>query len=189
MKLTSYAHLYHIHKSPVAKAIRVIIFLALLIWIGLSWQYKLSLSLPIFFLSCFLMTEVFYWYKVKRTVPKLVVSKNNKNVYESFTLHALDVALFSKNTKGLLKILTAKKYVRFILKKANIQITEIPIIDISFNEIAKKAFDIVEELDGSFITMMDLLVAYLLITEPQTQFLFNKHLREEDMMHILLGSL
>ena len=63
---------------------------------------------------------------------------------------------------------------QFILHKANISDSEVAIIDIDKKDLVREAEDIVRDIEGHFITRVDLFVAYLILTEPTTRLLFNK---------------
>jgi len=186
MSLLSYATIYHTYKHPVTFLVRVCFLIFVLFLIAGGFYTHTVPKGPLFFFSLFLMTEVVFRFKVLRTSPKVTVEQNSgRDLYESFTFQALDVFLFSQNAKGIIQELTKKSHVRFMMQKANISRDEIPIVMVTKDILAQKAFTLVKDVGGEYVTQLDLFVAYLLISEPQTKYLFQKHVREEDMVYIL----
>jgi ATP-dependent Clp protease ATP-binding subunit ClpC len=132
------------------------------------------------------MAETMYRFKITKTQPRVQVQKEAvEYVYESFTLQALDAFLFAKHAHAIVQSLIRKKTVQFIMHKANISAQDIQEFPITREELAQKAYQITSELDGKFVTSMDLFIAYLFLTEPKTTMLFKKHVKFEDMLHIL----
>ena len=184
--LLRYALLYHAYKLPIMQVVRLAIFLILLFFFGFGVMQGVFPRIPLVLLSVFFMAEIIYKFKVMKTQPKVQVQKDNVDyVYESFTLQALDAFLFAKNAHAIITSLTKKKTIQFIMHKANISLQELQEFPITREELAQKAYQITVELDGKFVTSMDLFVAYLMLTESKTALLFNKHLKSEDLMHIL----
>lgn len=185
VSLLAYATLYHWYKLPASRVIRVLFLLSTSFLVFQGVQLHSFPRIPLFFLSSFLIGEVIYRYKIRIAQPKLPVVNNKKNVYESFTLQSLDSFFFAHSMKEVIKQLLTKKHIQFIFTKAHINVNELPVMEIGKEQIAKKAFEVVLDLHGDFITRMDLFVAYLLLIEPQTRLLFGKHVKEEELLHIL----
>lgn len=186
MSLLSYATIYHTYKHPLTSVIRFIFVIFILGLIADGFYHNTLPKGPLFLFSTFVMSEVLFRYKVMRTTPKISVSKNiGKDIDESFTFQALDIFLFSHDSVAMVKELIKKTHVKFIMQKANISKEDIPKIVISKEEIAQKAYDLVKNLHGDFITRLDLFIAYLLLIEPETKYLFNKHLKPDDLLYIL----
>ena len=99
-------------------------------------------------------------------------------------IDALAIFLNSKNTAELVNNLLKKYRGEFVLKKANIDKSELKFIEIDKNSILQKATEFVLKLDGLSIRTSDLLIAYLLLSEGQTKLLLNKDLKEEDLLNI-----
>jgi ATP-dependent Clp protease ATP-binding subunit ClpC len=140
---------------------------------------------PLFFISLFLMTEIIYHFKICKVTPNVPVINSGSNIYTSFTLHALNSFYFANDVNHAIRNLIKEKSVQFILQKSNILSSELPKTNIVKQDIAKKALSLVENLQGTFITRMDIFAAYLLLTEQNSHLLFSKHLKEDEFMHIL----
>jgi len=187
MSLLTYAALYHTYKLPVSRFLRVLFVLVMSAFIIVDISLKHTLPKgPIFFLSVFFMAEVIYRFKVLKTTPKVSVNQNNTtDVYKSFTLQAINCLFFAKNMQQVLKNLNNTQSVQFLLRKANISFEELSQKNITREQIAQKAFELVKSLEAEYVTRMDLFAAYILLTEPQTQLLFKKHIKPEEFLYIL----
>ncbi|MCL5432750.1 MAG: ATP-dependent Clp protease ATP-binding subunit [Patescibacteria group bacterium] len=137
-------------------------------------------------LSFFLISEIFFRFKIAKYKPSTPVLENNgKNLLKSFTLEALDALYSSRKTIFVVKTLLHKKQIRFILQKSDLKKNEIPLIEVPKEELIESAFELVRSFNGKFVTTMDFFVAYLLIIEPQAKILFRKNLKKEELLHIL----
>lgn len=183
MKL--YAYLYHAYNLFVSIMLRAIIFIASVTFIIEDIHNHIFPKLPLFILSIFLMGEVVYWFKFKKTIPKLNIDKNTGDLEDSCTLQAIDSLIFSKSGFKMAQSLAKKKDIQFLLLKSNIVKAEIPENNISKEEILKQAAELVKELGGQFITTLDLCAAYLLLAEPEAKLLFAKHIKQEEFIHLL----
>ncbi len=185
-----YARVYSFYNNFWIKILRAGIFIWLISLIYLSLSFKFSLTTasktPIFFLSVLLMWEIFYFFKVSRTLPPLLVKDNDKkNIYDSFTLEVLNVFLSFSNAINIIKILLHKPQIKFILRKGDIPEKNISVIEVSKEALANLAFDNCKNMKGKYVTTMDVFVAYLLLTEDRTKVLFNRALKKEELMNIL----
>lgn len=186
MSLLTYAMLYHSYKMPISKIVRIIFVVSIIGIILLLLSQRIMPRFPLFLLSVFLIGETLYHFKVMKIKPQITVQQNNgHDISSSFTLQAIDAFFFAPSSAGVIKALLQKSSVQFILHKANIQPSELQFFDVGKENIAKKAFDIVKALDGQFVTQMDIVVAYFLLTEQQTQLLLKKNLKPEELLHIL----
>lgn len=169
------AKLYSFYQSTLVRVVRISLLLFLL-WLTVN-GFVASLSL-------FFMLEVFFRFKIARTAPLRKLSENDGNdVYASFTLQAL--ASLSGSTKEAIKHLLCQKQIQFMLQKANIAQKELPILEVSKEELGNLAFAISRHVKGTFVTTMDLFASYLSLIEPQTKLLFTKELKEEEFLYIL----
>lgn len=172
------ARFYSLYTSIFGKVIRLFIFV-FLFWLFLNNPQRF------FWLSVFLMVEVFFHFKIARNTPKFAVRDNPKNIYDSFSLKAFSFFISSKTSIGILKSFLSQPQIRFILRKADISEKEIKFLEISKELLGKLAFENAKLLNGKFVTTMDLFVSYLIFTEDQTKLLFNKKLKKEELLDIL----
>ncbi len=188
--MIGYARIHSLYSRLSAKILRLVFFgwLLVLIYLSLSFNFSLTVSskIPIFFLSIFLMWEIFFHFKIARILPPLLIKDNNsRNVYDSFTIEALSIFVSFGGTKEIIKALLKKPQVMFILRKGNFLEKEISLIDIPKVSLANLAFENGKNMNGKYVTTMDIFTAYLLITEEETKALFKKELNKEEMMQIL----
>ena len=188
--MRQYAKLYSLYNRLSAKLLRIIIsgWLIVLIYLSLSFNFSLTTAskIPIFFVSIFLMQEIFFHFKIARILPPLLVKDNDtRNVYDSFTIEALSVFVNSPGTKDIIKTLLKKPQVEFILQKGNFLEKDITLIDIPKESLANLAFENCKNMNSKYVTTMDIFTAYLLLTEEETKILFKKELKKEELMHIL----
>jgi ATP-dependent Clp protease ATP-binding subunit ClpA len=136
-------------------------------------------------LSVFIMAEILYAYKVRKTSPPVTVSDNRSNPYLSFTYQALDALFFARKIEDSVRLLLTKKHVRFILAKAHITPGEIPLLSVEKETVARYSLDIVRHVGGKYVTRMDIFIAYLFLIEEQTKLLVSHHIHPDEMLHIL----
>lgn len=180
------AKLYSFYQSTLIRVVRISLLLFLL-WLTVNGIVEQEPSkTAIASLSLLLMFEVFFRFKIARTTPLRKLSENDgKDVYASFTLQTLASLLSGKSTKQVIKHLLRQNQIQFMLRKANIAKKELPILEVSKEELVNLAFAISRHVNGTFVTTMDLFAAYLSLIEGQTKLLFTKELKEEEFLHIL----
>ncbi len=186
--MIGYARIYNFYTTNIIRLLRFVIFIFLL-WstyqsVSNSFFLSASSRISIFLLSVFLILEVFFRFKISRLTPRVSISENEgKNIYTSFTFKSLYV--FLGKTTSIIKLLLKEKSSLFILEKSDIRQNEVSLIDISKEDLGAYSLEVSKNLKGKFVTTMDILVSYLLLTEDKTKLLFNKNLKKEELMHIL----
>ena len=153
--------------------VRSLVFLGMLGILGVYAEAKIV----IVFLAWFLMFETYFHFKFSRLSPLFT--------QDSCTLQALSVILSSKHTVSLLAKLSKFTSVQFILKRINAKLLEIPVVDVSKDELLRQSFEVVREVNGSYITPADLFAAYLIYIEQEKRFLFSKDLKMEEFLNIV----
>ncbi len=145
-------------------------------------------NLPFFLISFYLIFEIFISFKLGRMLPRVIVLENQgKDILESLTIRCLGIWAH-KNLAHVLKGLLKTKSVNFILGKINTTSGEIKFLELSKEDLLKEAFNIAKEIKVKYITTSDIFVAYLLLTEDKTKFLFNKKIKREEILQILYWS-
>lgn len=185
--MLDYARFYYLYNSVFTKAARIIIFVALGIAV-LSFTLKQeSFNTSLFLFSIFLMFETFFHFKLAKVAPKKItkVTKDNLPILESFTLEAIKPFVDDGSIEKTIKFLLNKMQVVFILEKASIDKKEIGFVDIDKNTLAEASFQTAQKLNARYVTTMDVLASYLLLSEGTTKLLFNKNLKKDDLLNIL----
>lgn len=180
MKL--YAKFYHFYRTALMRTIRLIVFsLLLFVIVHQMSNQALSSGTQVLF-NMFLMLEIFFHYKIARVLPSVTVNENKgDDIFQSFTLPALTGFVSFHNSTTIIKKLFLKPQIQTFFQKANIAKNEMVFLEVDKNELAKKAFGITKSYQGRFVTTIDVVLAYLFLTEHETKLFFKKKLKNEDI--------
>ncbi len=184
--MKEFASIYFWYEKFIVKILRICIFAFFFFFsiFGIVNHTYPNFALFAFFL--YLMVEIFFIYKVSRLTPELEVTNNNSDPLNSFTIHALGIFNSYSKTSDLVRELLKLPQVSFILAKTDGVNKEVTFLDVDKKELSDNAFKLSKELNGKFVTTMDLFVAYVFLTEEKTKFIFNKKLKPQDIKNILL---
>lgn len=179
------ARIYYVYQTAPARLFRLILASILVGGLMMDIYHGLFPRISLFFLSLFLMVEVFFHFKLGKTRPTLPLSENDRHFLFSLTWPAFCAYVNSVSTEKFMQTLLSQKSAQFILEKAEITPQEVTVASLTKDEIVTYAARIAKELRGTYITTMDLIVAALLLTEEQTKLLFSKQLKPSSFLHIL----
>lgn len=172
------------YNSLVVNLIKLV-FINLVLFVGFIQIINGDIPrISIFLISIFLIIDTFIRYGIGNIAPEIKLSENSKDKFDSFTKQALESVLLKKNSKEFLDYVSKFSEAKFVLEKAVINRKELPAKDISLADLSNKAFEVSQKINGKYVTTGDLITAYLLITEPETSLLFNKQLKEDDILNI-----
>lgn len=182
--MIEYVKIYHFYRGALLRTIRLIFF-SLLFYLELNqFAQDASVKMSLFFFNLFVMFEVFFHFGISRVNPKIVVGKNNGNIFNSFTLQALSPFVSEHTTSRIIKKLIKHPQVKLFMQKANIAKKDLIYVDMDIDLLAKSAFDTTNTFKGKFVTTNDIFVAYLLLIEKEKKLLFAKQLKSEDLYNI-----
>ncbi len=184
--MKQFAFFHYLYNSLFFKAIRLIIFSLLLFLTVYAMFLKVYPNIFITLFSFFLFVEIFFVYHVSKLLPQKAVSENTQDPLNSFTLDALGIFKSKKTSENLIKNLLNLPSINFILNKADLTSKDVMLVSIDTKILASKSLEVARGVNGKYVTSMDIFVAYLILTEDKTKFLFNKKLKEEDIKNILL---
>lgn len=180
-----------IHSSIAFLIVRVAIINLLFILVAILLVSGSNPKIPLFFLSIFLIIEIFIKYGIGKISPSVYVTENTGDLpagkagkYESFTKEALLSVLHKKKTSDFLNYVLKFPQAQFILKKSAIERKELIEKELNLADLANSAFELARKQKGKYVTSADLITAYLFSTEPETKLLFNKELKEQDLLNI-----
>lgn len=141
----------------------------------------------LFWLSSFLILEVFFRFKISRVRPRIIVAENDgKNISESVSLKALIILDSSRNSQEIVKKLSKLKSIKFVLEKSEINIIgENEFVDLDKEEIIRGGFGVAKILKGKFVTPLDIFASIILLAEDKSKFLFSKELKKEEFLQII----
>lgn len=184
--MKQFALFYYWYEKLLFKILRIFAFTLLFVFSVQGLINKTYPNFPLFIFSLYLMLEVFVSQKIGKLLPEKEVIINSSNPLDSFTLEALGIFNSNSNSTGIVKALLNLLQVNFILSKTDGVDKEVQILEVDKKVLADKALQLTKEINGKFITTMDLFTAYLLLTEVKSKFLFAKKLKEEDIKNILM---
>lgn len=181
-----YARVYHFYRTALVRTIRLFLFSLLLFLIVYQVSNGYLASGAQFLFNVFLMIEIFFHYKISRVTPSVPVIKNKgDDMFQSFTLPALyGFVSFPKSTTIIKKLLGTPQ-IQMLFQKANIAKADLVFPEVTKEELAKKAFGITKSFQGTFVTTIDVFLAYLFLTEHENKLFFKKKLKNEDIETIV----
>lgn len=188
--MINYVKFYNFYKTNLVRSLRFLIFV-ILIWltyqnISNSFFPSVSSRMSIFLLSLFLISEVFFRFKISRITPKVLITENDGgDIYKSFTFKNLSIFLKSDKMSSIVQEFLEEKACLFILEKTDIKKDEVPQLFLPKEKVGPYAFEIARSVKGKYVTTMDMLVSYLLLIEDDKKLLFSKNLKKEELLHIL----
>ena len=177
------AKFYSIYNSALFIIIRIILYISLF-----YFALTAKTHMPLLFLSVFIMFEVFFHFKISMKTPRLKVSENDgKDMLKSATLTTMSILISGKDSMAIIRRLLKLASIKFILEKSDILNTkDIQFINIEKEEIIRGGFGIAKNLSGTYITPIDIFAAYIILSEAKTNLLFNKDLKKEEFLQIVL---
>jgi ATP-dependent Clp protease ATP-binding subunit ClpA len=180
-----YISIYHFYRTAIARSVRVLILFFLFFLIMYTVAHHTSSKIPQFLFNLFVMTEIFFHFKISRTTPVVTVAKNDgKHIYDSFTLAALYPFLTEQTTGTIIKKLLGSSQIKLIMQKTNISQKDLKIENLQKDLLAKSAFETAQTFKAQFVSTADVFVAYLLLIEKEAKLLFAKQLKTEDLYNI-----
>lgn len=184
MNITAQITLYRFYTSAFGRTIRLFILFSLVLWLQEIFTYSRSPNLFLFVMNNFFMLEVFFHFKMGRILPISPLAAHATDLFDSVSTTAL-FCVYEKETAEIIDSLLKRPQIQFILRKASITKKELVGNTLSAKELLKQSSLVATQMYGTYITTMDILVAYLLVTEAQTKLLFTKELKSEDLFNIL----
>lgn len=185
--MKEHVRIHHFYTSPFIRIIRLSILVLLLLLLFSDVSASRLPQFPLFFLSLYMMWEVFFHFSLSRIGHGVPVSDNTTgDPYGSFSHVALDVFYASSSSDDLIKHIMHFPGVIFMLQRMSVTPGDVIVKQAAMDEIAKQAFMIASQQRRDRVTTMDLFAAYLLLTEKETSFLFNHELKENELSDIVL---
>lgn len=184
MNTTAQIFLYRAYTSAFGRTLRLLIILALAFWFIDTLGNTKALQVPLFFINFGFMIEIFFHYRMGRISPSKSLVARSTILTDSCSRDALFL-VYGRTMDNILPRLLRIPQTKFIMQRAFITKNEIVSNEITLDNLLVEAATVAMQVHGTYITTMDLLVAYLLLTEEKTRLLFKKELKHEDLIHIL----
>lgn len=177
---------YQIYRKKSILLLRMLIALFLVGSILLEVVAGATPAPFIFLLNLQIMLEIFYRYHICRYQSKHIIGEvTDQEVLSVMTLPALAAVYHSGSAFQIINHLQHYPQIRFFLERAAILPEELPKSDIGNALLSQMAFTLAKRLGGKRVTTMDLMAAYLLLGEKEPALLFQKRIKENDVLQIL----
>lgn len=180
-----YATLYYMYKSAAVRTLRLLLFFSLIIWIFAEIGSSGTIKLPLFLFNLFLMSEAYYRFRIAKNHPTVLISENTTDIHQSCTMPLLYANIAHPRLSSFLHELMTLPQVSFLLQRIMVEQKEIRVIEMQKDDLIRYAVELVKTLHGQYITTMDVVAAYLLLSESQTKLLFTKKIKPEEMLQVL----
>ena len=180
------AYISTFYQTPAVKLARLLLFCIFSFWLYSTISENVSISLPLFFLSALIQIEIFFRFKIFKTLPILNITNNDgKSWYSSCTIAVMEEIIKHQKTGRIIKAYLNSQSASFLVERIPLSISEIPFEDIDFKEVLNGAARISKATNGTYITTLDLVASYISIIEPRNKLLFNKQTKLEEFMGIV----
>jgi len=182
-----YTRLYNFYTSALCRAIRIFILFFIIFLLLAQISHHGTLKFSLFLLIWFTIIEIFFRYHIAHYHPSVPVSKNStSNLLASCTAELLRIYISSPDVHYCIRRLSTCAQIHFLLEKLGIMPEEVIYVALEKLQVLNYSLEVVKSVKGEFVTTMDFFVSYLLLTEEQTKILFNRQLKKEDLMQVLL---
>lgn len=183
--MIEYAKLDLLYKSALVRTIRLLAFALLCLLLFSDFRIGSFPKFPLFFLGLFVMSEIFYHFHIARIIPVKKVAENKDDAKLSCTKRALELYLKSPTTSYMMHTLFRDISMRYFLARLGIQKDGIKDFSVKKEEVLMTAKEIALRTGAVYITRLDLLCAYLLLTENSTKLLFGKEIKPEELVTLV----
>lgn len=184
--MINYVRYIYFYNSFLIKLIRLLLGVCLISVTIYSFVQNEFPRLPLFFLLILFMQEVFFYGKISPIRPLKSLDANPDSLFDCMTKQALLALIVTNKTEDTIKRILHYPQDMFILQKAGVAKKDVQLLPLEREVLLKKAADVAKEVQSTCIMSMDILVAYLLLTEEKTKLLFANELKEQDLFAILV---
>lgn len=178
-----YFELYKITSSQAGKIIRLFLFVFAVSFLGRIFYLHQDLKRPIAVFALVVVIELFFE-SLRKIKPAVKMSHDPKNISDAILFPARAL-IIGKNVHQIVNRMSDFS-VKFFKKE--MQLRKIEKAEIGKDELLKQAGELVKWVGGDYITSVDLLASYILLSEDSTHFLQNNNLNNDDVINILYWS-
>lgn len=168
-------------QQPLVRLIRLVLFSILFLLIVYQIENGITPKIEVFLINILIIIEIFFRFRICKAVPGITVDKNNgKEIFESFSLDALIVCLNSVSSGQILQKLFKFAQIKYFMNKAIMTKDDLKDIDLPVDAVYSSAIEVAKTFHGKFVTVLDLFVAILMLSENDTKLMFAKQLKLDD---------
>ena len=161
--MIEYAKIDLLYRSALVRTIRLLFFALILLLCFADLRIGSFPKFPLFFLSLFVMSEIFYHFHIASFRPSQKVAGNSTDAKLSCTKQALESYLASPSASHLIQSLLRDNSVLSFLARLGITKQEVKNLTIEKDKVLMNAKEIALETGGIYITRLDLVCSYLLL--------------------------
>ncbi len=173
-------------RRPLVRLMRLVLFCVLFLLIVYQAESGNIPRIEIFLVNLFIIFEIFFRFKICKSVPKITVDKNSgKDPFESFSLEALMICFSSINTREILLKLFKYPQIKYFMNKTAMTKDDFKNIDLPSDAVYASCLEVAKTFHGKFVTVLDLFVAILMLSENDTKLMFAKQLKFEDLANLV----
>lgn len=165
--------------------VRIVLFFAPLAFVYVAINTGLNLKIVLSIFALILINELFLE-NIAKTRPKNKISKDLKEPQDSLVFPAMSKFPSAKTGYDIAKRVANKSAVRFFKEKLGIK--DIQDTKVSKEELLTQALEASVFVEGKYITEVDLLASYILLSEDETHYLQKNNLNNDDVISILYWS-
>ncbi|HEV2339623.1 MAG TPA: ATP-dependent Clp protease ATP-binding subunit [Patescibacteria group bacterium] len=178
-----------LYASILVSGVKLAVFIVLIGIVLLNVQNVAIIKYPLFLLSCIVMSDVFFLFYIGKKLPdKTVMQITEQDVRKALTLQATE-SLLEGSIGQMIKNLLSKEQIKFFLEKAEVLPNELSVLDVPIEMLLATAYRLARMRNGVYVTTIDLITAYLLLTEDRTKILLKKKIKEDEVPHIAYWAL
>lgn len=185
--MKEFAKRYNAYTSQLSRLIRLGLLIILALFLLTQLHEAIGLKIALFLFSIFFINEIFFHFSIGRKMPSISLAKQpeTEDMYESMTFPAAE-AMVSGSIHHMLSRLVQEPTVIECIGKLGVAPEQLPKENLTLDAVATKARELVIGVHGDFMTPVDLMTAYLLLTEPATKLLLSRKIQQSDVMNVLL---
>lgn len=175
--------MYRFYNSAVMRVFRLIVLFGLGVLLIISYELVLSFVVVLWIYTLFLINEIFIFCKVNKMYPQVLVSENKGNALDS-TLFNVRWVFHKNNAREIILGLEKKQDLLFLIHRMGGYTYTDTQVDLS--SVFLKSLEVVQRVQGNYITSADIFVSFLLVTEQETHLLDSLELTQNDLVEILV---
>lgn len=180
---TNYFSYYAFYNNTSIRILRILVLIGLTCLVYFFRDQFLAFRFLLFIYTAYLVNEIFIRFGVNCAFPTQTVA-SSANPKDSLLFSVRKVFMGRKDIVGGLIHLSHKNDVAFLIGKIG-GYNFVP-VEIDEAVLYKKALELSQQANGSYITGADIFTAFLVLSEPSTHALQDRELTENDVFEILL---
>lgn len=174
--------LYSFYQRKIVLLVRVLLFVFFLVLMYVYSLDFLKIKLIAVLFLLFLINEVFIHFQVKRIMPEQKITKDTQNFLPSLMPLAATQLAHSPD---------AYQWVHSCTDEASHQLltrlgVSFPRVQLAKEQVLDAAGKMVQSVQGTYISSLDIYTAYLYISEDQTHLLQNAGVKRQDLINLSL---